>query len=596
VSASKGIYKCFGCGKAGNAITFVQEHEKMTYPEAIKWLAKRYHIEIEETQLSAEDKENQLVEESLRIINQFAVQYFHEYLLNSQEGKAIGLSYFRERGFKQHTIESFQLGFCPSDKLIFAQAAIEKGYKPDLLVKAGLVRKRNELYESLYAGRVIFPIQNQLGKPIGFGARILIADDKAPKYINTPENELYQKSKTLYGIYQAKSAIGQKDECLLVEGYTDVISLHQAGINNVVASSGTSLTEEQLKLIKRFSKKLTILYDGDAAGIKAALRGMDMAIEQGIHVQVVLLPDNHDPDSYIKEKGAEAFENYIAANKKDIILFRLEATLNEAKDDSVKKAALINDIAETISKINKLEDFTKQQDYIRRCAQLLQIEEAGLISLVNKKIRDKISKKTEYKEEAELLEKSAAPPQEHQQEADLLLQKDYQQEKNLVAVLIEYGNRPFDEQYSIAEYIRSKIDSSDFENDKWLRLYQLYFETLEKQLQYPELRYFTYHDEASIREAAIEAVHYPYELSKNWAARYQIDVLPKEMNFVNNANKSVLYFMLKKIKRTLMTLWEELKELQHDPEETAVIQTAWMEIKRSEQEMVKHLSTVLLVN
>src|ERR1035437_4040809 len=311
VSPSKGIYKCFGCGKAGNVVTFVQEHEKLTYPEAMRWLADYYKITLEETERSPEQQQHQLAEEALRILNEYAVGYFHETLLNTEEGQLIGMSYFKQRGFRKDIIERFRLGYDPEHGDTFYHAAINKGYKADMLERAGLVKNRNGMYHDVYRARVIFPIQSMTGRILGFGARILKSNEKAPKYINTPENELYIKSKVLYGMYQSRQAISKQDECLLVEGYTDVISLHQGGVENVVASSGTSLTEDQLRLIGQLTKNLTILYDGDPAGIKAALRGLDMALSQSFNVQLVLLPEGEDPDSFVQKSGAAKFHEYI---------------------------------------------------------------------------------------------------------------------------------------------------------------------------------------------------------------------------------------------------------------------------------------------
>jgi DNA primase len=594
VSASKGIYKCFGCGKAGNVITFLQEHEKLTYPEAIVWLAKRYNIEVEETVVSNETKALQQVEESLRIINTKATEYFSANL-KTDEGNTIGLSYFKERGLLAHTIERFQLGYALESREALYKEFIQNGFTIDMIAKAGLVVQKNDRVYDNYSGRVIFPIHNQSGKVIGFGARILKSNDKAPKYINTPENEVYNKSKTLYGIYFAKATIAKLDECYLVEGYTDVISLHQSGIENVVASSGTSLTEEQLKLIKRFTKNITILYDGDAAGVKAALRGLDMAIEYGLNVKLVLLPDNHDPDSYVQNVGATAFTEYITKNKKDIILFKLEATLKEANDDTVKKAALINDIAETISKINKVEEFTKQQDYIRRCAQLLSIDEAGLINLVNKKIREKAVKNNfADKQELETLEQKAKAEDEdvHQQiDSTQLLQKDYIQEKGLVRVLIEYGDVSFDEKISIADYIRLKIDQEDFINDIWKNLYKLYFTEYEKSLQFPPITFFTDHTEEKIRSAAIEAIYFAYELSVNWMDKHNIATPTRDMTHLQDVKDTVTYFQLRKIRNYFNEVLDELKTT-IDEHEIQVIQLALLELKKSEQELLQHMKIV----
>ncbi|HEU4610341.1 MAG TPA: DNA primase, partial [Chitinophagaceae bacterium] len=368
VSSSKEIYKCFGCGRSGNAIGFIMEHEKYSYVEALRWLANRYNVEIEETDLSPEQIQARQLGDSLYIINQFAGKYFQEQLLQQEEGQNIGLSYLEERGFTRETIEKFQLGYCLQERSSFARAALAAHYNPELLEKTGLVVRRDEQLVDNYRGRIIFPIHNPTGKIIGFGARIIARNDKAPKYINTPENEIYVKSRILYGSYFARQAIDKQDECLLVEGYTDVISLHQAGIENVVASGGTSLTTDQLRLIKKYTNNLSIVYDGDSAGIKAALRGLDMALEEGLNVKLVLIPDKEDPDSYVKLVGAERFRAFVEENKKDFVLFQLEVSLRDAGEDSSRKAAVVNQIAETISKINKVEDFTKQQDYIRRCA------------------------------------------------------------------------------------------------------------------------------------------------------------------------------------------------------------------------------------
>src|SRR5215470_13249106 len=316
VSPAKEIYKCFGCGRSGNTISFLMEHEKYSYVEALRWLAARYNVEIEEKELSPEARQQQQVADSLYIINAFAQKFFADVMFNTEEGQDIGLSYLKERGFNEEIMRKFQLGYCPDQRDSFARAALAAQYNPEYLIKTGLVVQREEKLIDNYRGRIIFPVHNQTGKVIGFGARIIRSNDRAPKYINTPENEIYVKSKILYGSYQARQAIDKADECLLVEGYTDVISLHQAGIENVVASGGTSLTIDQLRLIRKYTHHLTIIYDGDSAGIKAALRGLDMALEEGLDVKLVLIPDREDPDSYVRRIGAVAFREFIAANKK----------------------------------------------------------------------------------------------------------------------------------------------------------------------------------------------------------------------------------------------------------------------------------------
>lgn len=594
VSPSKGIYKCFGCGQAGNAVKFIQEHEKLSFPESIKWLAKRYNIQVEEKERTPEEQLQQKEEESLRIINDFAAEYFHATLKEDAEGKRIGLSYFKERGFVNETIDTFKLGYSPEDRQSFSSKAIAKGYKKELLVTAGLIGDRNgQLYDK-YSGRVIFPIQNQSGKIIGFGARILKSNTKAPKYINTPENPIYHKSKTLYGVFQAKKSIAQQDECFLVEGYTDVISLYQGGVQNVVASSGTSLTEGQLYLLKRYTNNLTILYDGDAAGIKAALRGMDIALEVGLNVKLVLLPANHDPDSFMQENGVDGFKQFVAENKKDFVVFKLEASLKEAQGDNLKKSQLINEIAETISKINKIEEFSKQQDYIRRCAQLLKIDEAGLVALVNKKIRVSIGKKKSEKEREELknLEQEAAPEIIHEQDTALSLsQKDYKQEQGLLRVLMQYGNREFDDNSSVADFVFSLVQSDDFINDKWKQLFTLYKTMYEDSLQFPELKNFTHSTEEGISQAAIEAIQLDldFEPSKNWKEIHKIDIPTRDETFLEDVEKTVDYFYLRKIKSIYKEQIDELKDFtpQENAEEIHITQQAILEIKNREREILQ---------
>ena len=393
VSPAKELYKCFGCGKSGNTITFLMEHDKLSYVEALRWLANRFNIEIEETEQTQEQKQFVQTADSLYIINNFSQQFFNTQLFDTEEGQDIALSYLKERGFREEIIKKFQIGFNPSSRDTLASALIKNQFNKELLPKTGLViAKADGEFVDNYRGRIIFPIHSNTGKTIGFGARVIGKADKAPKYINTPENEIYSKSKVLYGAYFARLAIDKADECLLVEGYTDVVSLHQAGIENVVASGGTSLTVDQLRLIKKYTNNLTIIYDGDAAGIKAALRGLDMALEESLNVRLVLIPDKEDPDSYVNKVGANEFINFINANKKDFIIFQIEMMLKDAGNDVSKKSEVVNTVAETISKINKTEDFTKQQDYIKQCSAILKIDEGGLTNLVNKYKRDKIVK------------------------------------------------------------------------------------------------------------------------------------------------------------------------------------------------------------
>jgi len=444
VSPGKEIYKCFGCGKSGNAIGFLMEHEKMGYPEALRWLANRYNITIEETAVSPEQQQRQLTSDSLFAINQFAQQFYTRQLRDTEDGKHIAMAYLEERGFRSHIIDKFLIGFHPDQRDILSKELVQNQFNPELLVKTGLVVQRGDHLVDNYRGRIIFPIHGITGKIIGFGARIMGKQQPgSPKYINTPENEIYNKSKILYGLYFAKTAIDKADECLLVEGYTDVISLHQAGIENVVASGGTSLTVDQLRLIRKYTKHLTIVYDGDAAGIKAALRGLDLALEEGLQVQLVLIPDGEDPDSYVTKYGTNALKTLIESKKKDFILFQLEVMLQEAGNDLNRKSTAVNQVAETISKLNKLEDFTRQQDYIRQCATLLKIDEVGLTSLVNKYKRERVTKeerKTSVNDQGDWVETGQQPPPGLTDEGTLdLLGQDELPEKNIIRVLLLFG-------------------------------------------------------------------------------------------------------------------------------------------------------------
>src|SRR5476651_1258397 len=382
VSPAKGIFKAFSSGKGGSAITFLMALEKFTYPEALKWLAKKYSIEVEETVETIENKEEENRRESLMIVSAFAAKFFHESLLETDEGKAIGLSYFKERGFTADTINKFELGYSPDQWEAFTGQAIKEGYQQEFLIDSGLSVKRDNgnLYDR-YRGRVIFPIHSFTGRVIAFGGRTLKSDKNVPKYVNSPESEIYHKSNVLYGLFFAKKSIRDLDNCYLVEGYADVLSVHQAGIENVVASSGTSLTVEQIRLIGRLTQNITILYDGDAAGIKASLRGLDMILEEGLNVKVVLFPDGDDPDSYVRKVGTAAFKNHIEKNKKDFILYKTDMLLSEAGNDPIKKSEVIREIVESIAKIP---DSIKASVFIKECSHQLQIDERALLSELNK--------------------------------------------------------------------------------------------------------------------------------------------------------------------------------------------------------------------
>jgi DNA primase len=377
VSPSKGIFKCFGCGKGGNSVNFLMEHEHLSYPEALKWLAKKYHIEVAETEETAEEIAQKNDRESMMILTEFARKYYHRMLLESDEGTQVGLSYFRERGFRREIIDKFDLGYSPEQRDAFVKEALKSGYKKEYLEKTGLGIERNDSLFDRFAGRVMFPIHSLSGRVIGFGGRILRSDAQTAKYLNSPESEIYHKSATLYGIYHARNAIVREDKCILVEGYTDVLSMHQAGVENVVASSGTSLTEDQIRLIKRFTPNVTIIYDGDSAGIKASLRGIDMVLEQGMHVRVVPLPEGEDPDSFARSHSSSALMDYLKSNETDFISFKTKLLLDESGKDPVRRAQLIQEVVRSVSMVP---DRIERTVYLQECSRMLGVEEQVLFT------------------------------------------------------------------------------------------------------------------------------------------------------------------------------------------------------------------------
>ncbi len=387
VSPVKQIWKDFSSGKGGNAVAFLMEHEHFTYPEAIRYLAKKYNIEIEETVQTDEEKINTDVRESMFMVSEFAKDYFHNTLLYSEEGKAIGLSYFKERGFTSETINKFSLGYSPETWDAFAKEALGKGYKLEFLESTGLTIPKDDKPFDRFKGRVMFPIQSMSGRVLGFGGRILANDKKAAKYLNSPESEIYHKSKVLYGIFQAKQAIAKQNNCFLVEGYTDVIQFNQAGIENVVASSGTALTPDQIRLINRLTKNITVLFDGDAAGLRASIRGIDLILEEGMNVKVCTFPDGEDPDSFAKKTPYEELVLFLENNSKDFIQFKASLLMGEAKNDPIKKADLIRDMVVSISKIP---DRIQREIYIQECSRIMDISEQVLTSTLAQLVKKDI--------------------------------------------------------------------------------------------------------------------------------------------------------------------------------------------------------------
>lgn len=466
VSPSKGICKCFSCGKGGSAVHFIMEHEQMSYYEALKYLAKKYGIAIEERELSDEEKQIRSERESMLIVNSYAQEYFSKTLFEHAEGKSVGLSYFHERGFRDDIIRKFGLGYSLEQRDALAQSAIRNGYKADYLLKTGLCLQgqNNQLYDR-FKGRVIFPVYSLSGKVLAFGGRVLKKTEKSAKYVNSPESDIYHKSTELYGIYHAKKAIVKQDSCFLVEGYTDVLSMHQAGIENVVASSGTSLTPGQIRLIHRFTDNITVLYDGDAAGIKASLRGIDLILQEGMNIKVVLLPDGDDPDSFSKKQSAASFTEYIKSHETDFIRFKTKLLLDSAGDDPIKRAGLISDIVRTISVIP---DNIIRSTYIQKCSRQMEIKESILLAEVNNMRKN--------------LSEAIAPIYIAAKTSPL-----YLHEKNLLQYVVRYGYCDLFEQedeqhqmrmYKVIDYIMEelKADEITFSHPLYRKMMELAIE------------------------------------------------------------------------------------------------------------------------
>jgi DNA primase len=434
VSPVKQIWKDFSSGKGGNSVAFLMEHEHFTYPEAIRYLAKKYNIEIEETVQTDEEKVNTDVRESMYLVSEFAKNYFQDVLLNSEEGKAIGYSYFKERGFTNETIKKFALGYSPETWDAFTKEALGKGYKLEFLESTGLTIPRDDRPFDRFKGRVMFPIQSMSGRILGFGGRILTNDKKAAKYLNSPESDIYHKSKVLYGIFQAKQAIAKQNNCFLVEGYTDVIQFNQSGIENVVSSSGTALTPDQIRLINRLTKNVTVLFDGDAAGLRASIRGIDLILEEGMNVRVCAFPDGEDPDSFARKTPYEDLVLYLEENSKDFIQFKASLLMKDAKNDPIKKAELIRDM---VSSISKIPDRIQREIYIQECSRIMDISEQVLLStlaqLVQKDITETGKKIKQEQKAFEIVKSGTSIAVE---KVDVL----YQLERKIIEILLLYGN------------------------------------------------------------------------------------------------------------------------------------------------------------
>ncbi|NUO01822.1 MAG: DNA primase, partial [Saprospiraceae bacterium] len=567
VSPSKNIFKCFGCGKGGDAVQFLIEHEHFTFGEALLYLARKYNIEVEETAVSQEVLAEKQHFDSLYIVNQYAADFYQEQLFETDRGKSIGKSYFKERGFRDETIRHFGLGFAPNQPDALTTKAVGMGYNIEFLRNVGLTTQYDR---DFFRDRVIFPIHNLSGKIIAFAGRILVKDVKAPKYINSPETEIYNKSKTLYGAFFAKRAIRQEDECILVEGYTDVISLHQSGIENVVASSGTSLTVEQARLIRRYTPNVKILYDGDFAGIKAALRGVDILLEQDLNVRIVLLPDGEDPDSYLQQVGVEVFKTFISQASQDFIAFKADLLMKEAGNDPVKKSHVIKDI---ISSIAKIPDPIKRMVYIRECSRIAQVSEQVLVNEMNKLVMQQVNKAVAEKGmppptpgELEAAGITQREPAELKQQESLATGDDFQ-EKDIARILVVAGNEWLDEaaQITIAQYIIGNIEEvlDHFDNPLYGRIAKSVWALVIEKKPVTQ-QFFLQHEDAEIKNFALGSLTSPYEYSENWEKKWDIHLRwqkSPETNFEDDSRQALTRFKLRKIEKVLAENRQKIKEL-----------------------------------
>lgn len=571
VSPTKGIYKCFGCGKAGNSVNFVMEHEHYTYPEALRFLAKKYNIEIEEAEQTPEQIQEINEKESLYAVTAFAQKFFTEQLFQTEEGKSVGLTYFKNREFRENIMEMFQLGYSPDAWEAFTQTAIKNGYNLEFLVKSGLTIEKDGTHFDRFSSRVIFPIHNLSGRVIGFGGRILKKDEKKAKYINSPESDIYNKSQVLYGIYFAKNAIIKKDNCYLVEGYTDVISLVQAGFENVVASSGTSLTTDQIRLIKRYTPNITILYDGDEAGLKASFRGIDMILEQGMNVKIVMFPDGEDPDSFVRTHRSIEVEEFLAKEAHDFIRFKTNILLKEAQDDPIKKAGLIKEIVQSIALIP---DAIIRSVYVKECSATMDMAEQTLMNELNKLLRKKFRQTTGQAVPEEIIPVPEQPT-EKQVEADY--HNTEFQEKDIIRLLLTYNKEniefeakddhehPVTMAVNVAKFIVDDLNNDDirFSNLVYQKIFDEYAGFILKE-ELPDEKYFINHNSKKVSAAVIDLLTSPYELSENWELVARIEVITETQNLKDAIVHSVLSFKAKKIEQLIAESQLEIKKCEEE--------------------------------
>lgn len=593
VSVSKGIYKCFGCGEGGHAIDFIMKHEKYTYPEALKYLAKKYNIEVEEEAQSEEEILARDQRESLFIITNWAGQYFQDNLWNSQEGKSIGYAYFKERGFTDDTIRKFNLGYALESWQALYDTALKQGYQENYLEETGLIiKKASDKTYDRFRGRVVYPIHNLTGRVLGFGARTLKKDERGPKYINSPETSIYHKADVLYGLHLAKKAITEADNCYMVEGYMDVIAMHQAGVENVVASSGTSLTPGQIRLIRRFSRHITLLYDADPAGIKAAMRGADMLLQEDLDIKILTLEEGEDPDSFIKKHGAGKFKAYIAQEAKDFISFKTAFLLKEAGEDPIRKAALIKEIVQSIALIP---DQIKVSVFIKQSSSILDIEEQALISEYNKILLTNAKRTKPSDQPKAAIQLPVNPEQTVDQENTIALARELQ-EKELVRLLLHYGHLPAywekDGKIPIAVFMFIALKDVKITHPACKKIIGIYQQKLEKQTL-PEQQEFILNADKEISGLAVSLLAEKHHLSPNWNDdKRQIFVSEEKDHLKETINKAIYRMKKREVEALIFKIRIALKEEKNE-DNIQILTDKYQKLKKVEKDILSFLGTVI---
>ncbi len=615
VSPARNIFKCFGCGKGGDAITFLREHENMSFEDAVRWIAKKYNIKLDEIELTEEDVQERLIQDSLYLINDFATDFYQRQMLETDIGRNVALHYFKERGFLDETLQKFSLGWAAESGDALTKAAVATGYKSDLLKK---LRLSNDSGRDFFRARVMFPIQNLTGKVVGFAGRTLSSDKSTPKYINSPESELYVKSKILYGAFQAKKAIQQLDECIIVEGYSDVISLHQAGIENAVAPCGTALVEEHARIVKRLTRtgNILFLFDGDAAGISAATKNLRNVLPQDLNVRVAILPNGEDPDSYVRKNGAESLRQFIAQESQDFIYFKIALQQKEIERDPIQKVKLLRELIELIALIP---DQIKRSVYIRECAAKLDVSEQSLVSELNKLIHQDILKKRQAadKQGSRASDFPSEEGERRYSELDFITQprrtepqqpainKTYGnelQERDIIRILISGGDKIYDksQNLSVAEYILVNIQEiiEDFDNKLFERVAKESLQLL-SQGQSVTFQHFISHPDEAMRQLAVDLTASPDDYSPNWIDRWnlplQFQKVPEE-NFTLDTEQSLKRFLMRRVTRLCDKNMEEIKKLGsgENMEQLIIAMKAQQKLTEMRNSIAKELGVVVL--